>query len=640
MHNISIYVSYHDKCDLIKTSYFKPIQVGTALNEPYYENELNDAIANNISAKNQSFCELTAQYWAWKNDQDSDYIGFYHYRRHFILNINNHQESDEYGVVNYPHINETYCDDIGYSDLALARFLKNIDVVVPEKWDVRNVNAKNNLDQYEQGKNLNISDYHACLSILNQKYPEYMDAAERYNQSHYGYYTNMFIMKRHIFLQYCQWLFDILFTLEKQIDLSERNVQEYRVFGYLAEWLLGIYITKLQENKNLNIVPCRRTFIHSTNTGRYSLSSSQNFAPTQTNQKLIQELEKQYQQIVPIVTAFNENYAISGAALLQSIIENSRRNYFYDLYIIEGALSDITKFNFKLLLKKHSNFRLTFINGDRFFENKSLELHDHFTKETYYRVLIPKLLPFYNKVIYLDADLIVNNDIQQLFAIDIGDHYIGAVKDYVMRGFIKNEIICRAEGDYYTAKDYLTQYLQLKYPYDYVQAGVLILNTQQIRKFNIDDFIMQDISKRYYWFLDQDLLNKHCEGHIYFIDMKWNVLHGNGNVDSFFKKLPLPIMQEYFTARQDPWIIHFAGDKKPWTHPDIDFAQVFFFYLRNTPWINFSLKYQKNFTSPFKSIRNFDVRSLLRPVINKILPLGTNRRKRAYKFYIKIKKYL
>ncbi|CAI3957975.1 LPS:glycosyltransferase (RfaJ) (PDB:1G9R) [Commensalibacter communis] len=651
MKKISLYVSYHNQCDLIKTNYFKPIQVGTAYSKPLHPSELNDAIGDNISLKNKSFCELTAQYWAWKNDLTSEYIGFCHYRRHFIFNPDNTTENNIYGVTPYDQMDQNYLKDVGYSDKDLEKFLVNVDVVAPEKWDVRNHYAKNNLDQYKNGPNLYIEDYYTCLDILRAKYPEYEESITSYNVSTDGYYTNMFIMKRDIFEHYSAWLFEILFELEKKLNLDNRDIQEYRVFGYISEWLLGIYLTQLRRDKKLNIVECRRTFVNNANTGNYQLTSQQPLAITNTiSTSQLDEIKKNYKKIVPIVTAFNENYAITGAALIQSIIENGDPTCFYDIYIIEGALSDTTKFNFHFMFRRLENFSLNIINVDHFFANKDLNLHAHFSKETYYRILIPTILPQYDKVIYLDADMVVNKDIQHLFDTDIGNNSIAAVKDYVMAGFIKFKIMCRDVCGGLTTEEYLKQYLGMKNPHNYAQAGVLIFNTKKFRKTGVDQDILQDMCKASYWFLDQDLLNKHLEGDIYYLDTQWNVLHGNGNVDSFYKKLPLPIMEDYFKARKDPWIIHFAGEQKPWFNPTADFASIFFYYLRNTPWKNnrtptpympsntehrVEHKVEQIYINP-----NFTVREILKPFVNRFLPLGTKRRQLMYKLYIMARKKL
>ena len=618
----TIYVSYNKRCDLIKTAIFKPIQVGAKINGPYYENALNDSINENISDKNQSFCELTAQYWAWKNDHDSDYIGFYHYRRHLILNDDNHEQENQFGLIEYEKIDNAYLTQSGYNDEAVNDYLKDADLVIPEKWDVRKHYAKNNLDQYKRGSDLHVDDYYSCLSILEKKYPEYKQAISTYNTSCFGYYTNMFIMKREVFNSYSSWLFDILFELEGELDIMNYSLQEYRVFGYLSEWLFGIYITEIKQHKKYKIKTARRSFINNTDTGKYRIYKENNWIKVLDLKINFDD----YDRVIPVITAFNENYAIAGAALIQSIIENSSATYFYDLYIIEGSLSDETKLSFNLMLKNKNNFRLNIIDADYFFKGKQLGLCAHFSKEIYYRLLIPRLLPNYDKVIYLDADTVVNKDISQLYTLDLSGKAIAAVKDCVMAGFIKYGTLCRKECGHLTAREYLTKYLGMKDVRNYIQSGVLVIDCAYIRKNQIDDKIIAEIPKKMYWFPDQDLINKFFEGNVKFLDIRWNVFHGNGDVDGFFRKLPLKIMSQYFEARKDPWIIHFAGEKKPWIFTNIDYSNIFRFYLRNTPlqWSNHTNCDRNQAVS---------ILQLLKPFIKNLLPIGTRRRRLAVKIY-------
>ena len=80
--NIKIFISCHKECTLLKNKYIYPIQVGSALADKRFPDMLHDDVGDNISSLNPMYCELTAQYWAWKN-VDADYIGLVHYRRHF-----------------------------------------------------------------------------------------------------------------------------------------------------------------------------------------------------------------------------------------------------------------------------------------------------------------------------------------------------------------------------------------------------------------------------------------------------------------------------------------------------------------------------------------------------------------------------
>jgi hypothetical protein len=83
MSKISIYIAYHKESHLVETDVYTPIHVGRALSDKILPGMIGDDTGNNISHLNPIYCELTAAYWAWKNDIDSDFIGLCHYRRFF-----------------------------------------------------------------------------------------------------------------------------------------------------------------------------------------------------------------------------------------------------------------------------------------------------------------------------------------------------------------------------------------------------------------------------------------------------------------------------------------------------------------------------------------------------------------------------
>lgn len=78
--------------------------------------------------------------------------------------------------------------------------------------------------------------------MIVDKYPEYLDAFDQMMKRTSAHMFNMFVMKKELFNEYASWLFDILTQVEKQIDISEYSVQEARVFGYLAERLMDVWI--------------------------------------------------------------------------------------------------------------------------------------------------------------------------------------------------------------------------------------------------------------------------------------------------------------------------------------------------------------------------------------------------------------
>ena len=267
MTDISIYVSYHKNTTRLSSTILKPIHVGRALASEEVKNSLKDLtgddIGDNISKKNLSYCELTAQYWAWKNDNLSDYIGFLHYRRHLDFNLNHlNCKPDQWGCINQDYISKDYLYSKGLYDSNITNIVHKFDLITVKPWDVTNAGSKDNYDHYHTSdKKLHIEDYEEALKILNEKFPQYSKSASEYNRSKLGYYTNIFVMKKKLFHEYCDYLFSILFELEKKLDISKYDAQEKRVFGYISEWLFGIFLKYKKTEGSIKILELNRTFI-------------------------------------------------------------------------------------------------------------------------------------------------------------------------------------------------------------------------------------------------------------------------------------------------------------------------------------------------------------------------------------------
>ncbi len=177
-----------------------------------------DSTGENISAKNAGFCELTGLYWAWKN-VPADYIGLAHYRRHFTLF---RSTSDRRDVLTLDQARQ---------------LMAAVDVVLPAK---RRYWIETNYQQYIHAHHA--ADLDTARKILRERYPKYVASFDRVMKKSSGHRFNMFIMKRELADRYCTWLFDILFELEKRLDISSYSANDRRVFGFVAERLLDVWI--------------------------------------------------------------------------------------------------------------------------------------------------------------------------------------------------------------------------------------------------------------------------------------------------------------------------------------------------------------------------------------------------------------
>lgn len=232
---IKILVATHKISWMPEDEVYIPIQIGRALN--YSLNMIGDNTGENISYKQPYYAELTAIYWAWKN-LNADYVGLNHYRRYFVKKVKFFSNSEKFKYI------------LKYDDF--KNLLNDYPVLLPKK---RNYWIVSKYYQYK--KSHNISDLELCREIIEKLYPDYLIYFDKSMRKKKGHICNMFIMKRELFNEYCQWLFSILFEMEKRIDISTYTGYQMRVFGYIAERLLDVWIDrnniKYKELNYLNI---------------------------------------------------------------------------------------------------------------------------------------------------------------------------------------------------------------------------------------------------------------------------------------------------------------------------------------------------------------------------------------------------
>lgn len=221
--DLKIIVATHKKYWMPEDKVYLPLQVGA-----YGKDSLGykkDSTGDNISVKNKNYCELTGLYWAWKN-LDSYYLGLAHYRRHFAKNSPRDVEKKQEAV-------------LGANDF--EELLKKAPIILPKR---RNYYIETNRSQYEHAHNK--EGLTKTKEIIKRKYPKYLEAFEKVMNRTWGHRFNMFVMEKKYFNEYCTWLFDILFTLEKELDISTYDAYNSRVFGFISERLLDVWLEAKQ----------------------------------------------------------------------------------------------------------------------------------------------------------------------------------------------------------------------------------------------------------------------------------------------------------------------------------------------------------------------------------------------------------
>lgn len=229
MADIKLFVCCHQPSHVPEHPLLVPIQVGAALAEEHFSGFLHDDAGENISQKNRSYCELTAQYWARKN-VDADYYGFFHYRRYLYPDLS---AKRPYIIEREPSL--ACLDRLGYEDF--SRLIEQYDLIIP-KGENMYVPVR---EHYTNAPFHHRKDLALVERIIRERRPEYADAMETYLSGGVCYFGNIYIMRRAVFEDYCNWLFPILEEFDRRADLSGYGPQELRVDGYLAERLVGVY---------------------------------------------------------------------------------------------------------------------------------------------------------------------------------------------------------------------------------------------------------------------------------------------------------------------------------------------------------------------------------------------------------------
>jgi len=259
-------VAFHKKYFSYEDDIITPIYVGAKINKENLK-YLKDSTGDNISEKNENFCELTGIYWIWKN-VDADFYGMMHYRRYLSF-----EDRLEYkikriiyvfsrlfylnSIINMLDMKELFQIKICEEEIIrkeIMKVSKNIinkiqkyDIFLPKK-EIFNKSV------YEQYKNVHIVEHlDKLLEIIASEYPEIYPYYERkIKKGNKIYPLNMFIMKKKYFFEYSEFIFDVLFKLEKKIKIPLDTYQK-RVFGFLSERMMLPFIEYLKDKKNVRV---------------------------------------------------------------------------------------------------------------------------------------------------------------------------------------------------------------------------------------------------------------------------------------------------------------------------------------------------------------------------------------------------
>ncbi|KRL02142.1 capsular biosynthesis protein [Liquorilactobacillus capillatus DSM 19910] len=207
-----------------KDSIYVPVQVGS--NEENFKGFHRDNTGENISSKNKNYCELTAQYWGWKN-RNVDVKGLVHYRRFFSN-----------GKTNFFKSKQAKFNDIMNRE-TLKDLITKHEMILPRK---RNYYIETSWSHYKHAHH--IEGLEAARAVLVEQYPEYVSVFDEVVNRKEVHMFNMLVARAPIFDEYTTWLFSVLTEVEKRVDISDYSDYEKRILGFVSEILVDVWVEK------------------------------------------------------------------------------------------------------------------------------------------------------------------------------------------------------------------------------------------------------------------------------------------------------------------------------------------------------------------------------------------------------------
>lgn len=280
-HKIKILVAYHKPAKLLKSDIFVPIQVGrdvmiekskdgmlTPKDKEWLQNNLiGDNTGDNISKLNRYFNEMSAIYWAWKNQgelENPDFVGLMHYRRHFDFSESEHNQKTwlpNSTCYKFAKIDNKYLKllDKKYIDNLTEKY----DIICSKEYDAKNLDPtlNNCKERFVKAASSKAIWYEKMEQAIVELHPEYIEEMKELQNSTSHYLCNMFVMRKDLFNEYCKFTFDVLFKVYEEFKNTQTDVMETRAIGYLAEYLTSIYISHYKHNNPDKVKELNLTYI-------------------------------------------------------------------------------------------------------------------------------------------------------------------------------------------------------------------------------------------------------------------------------------------------------------------------------------------------------------------------------------------
>ena len=265
-------------------------------------------------------------------------------------------------------------------------------------------------------------------------------------------------------------------------------------------------------------------------------------------------VKKEKKGVVPIFFATDNNYLPFLSVTLESLWENSSREYEYEMYVLHSGIREDYK-EMILRYNEKEGLHISFVDVSERLKPilDKLHMRDYYTATTYFRVFIAGMFPQYDKALYLDCDTVIMGDISELYNYDLGNNLLGGAP-------------CEGVNSFDVYKRYVRQVDGLDPDY-FFNAGVILMNLKAFREEGFYEQFAELLGKyKFRLIQDEDYLNVICQDRVLRLPRAWN---------------KTPVGPDKL-AREDLRIVHYLMTWKPWHYDDIPYQEYFWEYAVRT----------------------------------------------------------
>lgn len=253
---------------------------------------------------------------------------------------------------------------------------------------------------------------------------------------------------------------------------------------------------------------------------------------------------------IPIAFITDENYVMPSCISIVSLLKNKHKNTKYKIFILVNNISDKSKNMLKQISLDNSELKIIVSDEIKELQNKFGQ-HRHVTKTSLLKFLLADLIDE-DKLIFLDSDTFIRDDLTDMYNTDISNYYGAVVKDILSE---------RGSTNHLKKMNFDNKF--------YFNSGVMLLNLNKMRQDNISKALFDYRSNKYNYFMDQDALNMVLGKKVKFLSYKYNFLNvyykwwNSKKLSEFFEEKLSNNKVDVFKSVK---ILHFGGPDKPWEY--------------------------------------------------------------------------